>query len=184
MNSMGICLAVLMLGVGTTALAARADTFQIVAAKTHLANGVYLLDAEVQFDLGQRPLDALKNGVPLVIENQIEITQRNNWLPDNTVAALSQRYQLKFHPLTEQYLVTNLNSGERQNFRTMGRALAGLGTLRGLPILDDTLLDPGAAYTVRMRVGIDLEALPTPLRLLAYVYGDWRAKSQWQEWQL
>ena len=48
-----------------------------------------------------------------VIENQIEILQRKNWLPDTTVASLSQRYQLKYHPLTEQFLVTNLNSGER-----------------------------------------------------------------------
>jgi len=184
LTPVGIYAIVLLLGGATTAFAARADTFQIVSADTRLADGVYLLDAEVEFDLGPKPLDALKNGVPLVIENQIEITQSKNWFPDKTVAALSQRYRLKFHPLTEQYLVTNLNSGERQNFRTMGGALAGLGSLRGVPILDDTLLDPKAEYYVRMRVGIDLEALPAPLRLLAYVYGEWRSKSSWQEWQL
>lgn len=175
---------VLMLCVGTAAPAARADEFRIIAADTRLADGVYLLDAEVEFNLAEKPLDALKNGVPLVIENQIEIIQIRNWLPDTTVASLSQRYQLKYHPLTEQYLVTNLNSGERQNFRVMESALAGLGTVRGLPILDDTLLDSDAEYTVRMRVAIDLEALPAPLRLLAYISGEWRAKSQWQEWQL
>ncbi len=174
----------LWLCVGTAAVAARADTFRIVAADTRLTDGVYLLNAEVEFDLGQKPLEALNNGVPLVIENQIEILQRKNWLPDKTVASLSQRYQLKYHPLTEQFLVTNLNSGERQNFRTMGSALAGVGMVRNLPILDDSLLNPKAEYRVRMRVGIDLEALPAPLRLLAYLSGEWRTRSQWQEWQL
>ena len=66
----------------------------------------------------------------------------------------------------------------------MEGALTGLGTIRGLPILDDSLLSANAEYFVRMRVGIDLEALPAPLRLLAYISGEWRAKSQWQEWQL
>ncbi len=180
----GIGALLCVLCAGTPALGATADTFRIVEADTRLSEGVYLLDAEVEFDLGPKPLEALKNGVPLVIEAQIEILQRRKWLPDTSVAALVQRYRLKFHPLTEQFLVTNLNGGERENFRTMEGALTGLGTIRGLPILDDSLLSANAEYFVRMRVGIDLEALPAPLRLLAYISGEWRAKSQWQEWQL
>jgi hypothetical protein len=112
------------------------------------------------------------------------VSRLRQWLPNETVASLLQQYRLKYHSLTETYLVTNLNSGVRRSFPTMRSALREMGKIRNLPVIDVSLLEPGQDYWIELRVGLDIEALPAPLRLMAYLSGDWWTTSEWLKWQL
>jgi hypothetical protein len=161
-----------------------APSVQIANAETRLDENVYTLDADLEYTLGPQPLEALANGVPIVFELQIEVFQPRRLLPDSTVATLRQRDRLKYLSLTRRYLVTNLNSGERNSFRSQEEALAFLGRVRDLPILDRGLLEAEDGYQVRMRVVLDIESLPAPLRLLAYLSSQWRINSEWTKWSL
>jgi hypothetical protein len=100
------------------------------------------------------------------------------------VAELQQRYQLVYLPLTQQYQVRNLNSGALHNLPSLQVALSVLGTIVDLPLLDRELLADGNAYQARMRVELDIEELPLPLRLLSYFTDEWRLRSEWYEWSL
>ena len=165
-----------------TANAQDDPSVRIVGAETRLE--VYSLNADLEYALGSEPLEALANGVPIVFELQIEVREPRRLLPDATLASLRQRYRFKFLSLTQRYLVTNLNTNERNSFRSREEALEFLGHIRDLPILDRALLDPREAYLVRMRVILDIESLPAPLRLLAYLSSQWRISSEWAEWSL
>ena len=158
--------------------------FRVLDASTRLVDGVYMLDARVHFDLTPEATEALDSGVPMVVEMQIQVFEPRDLLWDRTVAALVQRHQLEYRALADRYLVINLNSGERSSHTRLDVALARLGRVRNLPMLDRRLLEKGVRYGVRMRALLDIESLPLPLRPVAYLSSAWDLASEWHEWLL
>ena len=165
-----------------TPLSARETT--ISNTRTLLVDGVYRLGAHVDFDFNETLYDALHNGVPLLIELRVEVLQEREWLWSELVAELRQRFQLQYHALSRYYLVRNFSSGAQYSFRTMNEALEYIGNVYDLPLIDAKLLEPKQNYVVRMRADIDVEALPTPVRLWAYLGSAWSLKGNWKQWQL
>lgn len=157
--------------------------FDIISASTRLEGGVYRLSAQIKYRFSQATLEALKNGVPLTVELEMEV-RRQRWVWDETIYALSQRFRLEYHTLSRQYLVTNLNSGERRGFPNQSSALQFMGKIIDFPLLDKGLLASNQRYTGALRARLDVDALPTPLRLFAYISDDWRLASKWHTWQL
>lgn len=176
---LGVLLAV-VLGVP----AAWADGFKVVRAHTTTTDSVIRLDARLEFDFTPPPLEALRNGVPLTIEVQIEVLRAREWAWDETIASVLQRYRLEYHALARQFVVFNLNSGELRSFPTRNGAIEFMGRIQDFPLLDRALLVKGGSYYGRLRTTLDIESLPPPLRPLAYLSSDWRLSSPWYAWSL
>lgn len=157
--------------------------FEVRSASASLINGVYYLEARVQYRLSSEAVEALESGMALTIELQMDVIRLRRWLPNQGVANLRQRYQLQYHALSERYLVRNLNSGEQETFSTLFSALNFLGRIVDLPLLDAALLEDGR-YEVRMRAVLDTREFPGPLRLLAFWADGWRIESDWYTWRL
>ena len=147
-------------------------------------DGVYYLDARLDITLGSEMLAALRNGVSLVVQVNLEIIRPRRLWMDERLVNLAQRYQLRFHALTQQYLVSNLNTGIHESFHTLSGALDYLSHIRSLPVLDAGLLRTGETYRARLRVHLDLNALPLPLQIKAYTRRDWRITSPWMVWNI
>jgi len=158
--------------------------FEVRSAEAELIDGVYYLDARVQYRLSADALDALEAGVALTLELQIEVNRQRRLLPDQNVAQLTQAYQLQYHALSDRYVVRNLNTGEQESFATLFAALNQLGRIVDLPLIDAALLDDGARYRARMRAVLDTRAFPGPLRLLVFWADGWRIESDWYSWRL
>lgn len=158
--------------------------FDIVSASTRLEGDVYHLNARIDYRFSGPALDALQNGVPLTVELEMEVRRRRSWLWDETVYALTQRFRLEYHALSQQYLVNNLNSGERRGFSTRSGAVQFMGQINNFPFLDKGLLEKDVRYEGALRVALDRETLPAPLRLVAYLSDDWRLASEWFTWPL
>ncbi len=157
---------------------------RISDVRTLLVDGVYRLGARVTFDFNETLPDALHHGVPLLIELRIEVLRKRAWLWPALVAELRQRFKLEYHVLSRRYLVYNYASGVQQSFRSMDVALSYIGEIYDLPLIDEQLLDLSQQYRVRLRADIDIEALPTPVRLWAYLGSEWSLKSRWFVWPL
>lgn len=158
--------------------------FKVRDAHAVLRDDVYLLDADIDFRFSEASLEALQNGIPLVLEIQIKVEKPREWLWSETVASLSQRHRLQYHALSDRYVVHNLNTGLRQSFARLENALDALGALREFPMLDRRLLEGDTRYRVKLRAGLVVEELPTPIRLWAYASDQWRLDSDWYTWQL
>lgn len=161
-----------------------AAEFRVLDTATRLENGVYRLDARLEYRFSRAALEALQNGVPLTVDIQMEVRRHRSWLWNETVYALTQRFQLEYRPLSRQYLVSNRNSGERQTFTSQDAALQFMGQIRDFPLLDQSLLTQDAQYEGAIRAVLALDALPAPLRLMAYLSEDWRLASAWRVWPL
>jgi len=157
--------------------------FVVEDARIHLANGSYQLDATIDYRFTETALEALRNGVPLTVVVKVEVYRTRPFLWDERVAKLRLRYQLRYRALSQLYQVVNLGSGTKRNFASITAAIRALGTIRGLEAIDRGVLKPGGQYSARLRASLDIEALPLPLRPLAYVSPAWHLASKWYQWQ-
>ena len=133
-----------MLAMSATAqqIPERQGFFDIRSATTTLNNGVHELEARLQLILSDEALDALNSGVPLTIELEFEVIRvRGLWLDDSS-AVLTFEYALEYRPLSQRYIVRNLNSGDQDSFSTLYSAFNNLGRIQGLPVIDDAVLSP------------------------------------------
>lgn len=161
-----------------------AEGFVIKKAETVLENEVYLLNASMDLKFSNDALEALRSGVPLIVLVNLEVNQERNWWWDKTVATLQQGYLLLYHALSEKFIIHNLNSGAQHNFISLSAALSALGHINKLPLIDAKLLQPGNHYYVQMRVYLDIESLPAPMRPIAYISSQWQLESDWYTWPL
>jgi hypothetical protein len=158
--------------------------FEVRSAMVELRDGVYFLNAVIDYRLSTEARDALHSGVPLGIRLDVEISHPRRWWFDNDNATLRQSYQLEYHALSERYIVLNVNSGDQASFGSLGGALEYLGRVERFPLIDAALLEPGRSYDVRLRAVLDEEQFPGPLRLLAFWRRDWSIASEWYRWPL
>jgi hypothetical protein len=162
----------------------RAGYFEVRSASTRQVGGVHTLDARLQLVLSSEALEALSSGVPLTIELQLEVIRVRRFVWDDAEAELALRYELEYRPLSQRYLVRNLNSGDQESFATLYSALNHLGRVQGLPVIDDALLEYGKNYRVRLRAMLNTQQYPAPLRLLFFWRDEWQLQSEWSEWLL
>ncbi len=167
---------------GVSALAD--ERFDIRSAATQLQNGVYYLTARIDLPLSDEALEALESGLELTIQMQIEVFRQRRFLPDPEIANLRQDYVLSYQPLSQRYLVSNRNSGDQSSHATLFAALNKLGRISALPVIDEALLGNDSRYEIRLRVVLDQNTLPGPLRLLAFWGNSFRLQSEWYAWML
>jgi len=158
--------------------------FDVRSAGTAMVAGVHELEARLQLILSAEALDALGSGVPLTIELSMEVIRVRRFMPDDVEAELTVTYELEYRPLSQRYIVRNLNSGDQNSFATLYSALNNLGRIQGLPVIDDALLEPGSAYRMRLQALLSTRQYPAPLRILFFWRSQWQLKSDWYQWNL
>lgn len=162
----------------------RGGYFNVRSANAAIDDGVLELDARLQLLLSNEANDALTSGVPLTIELQLDVIRMRRFMPDAGVAELRVQHELEYRPLSQRYIVRNLNSGEQESFATLYSALNNLGRVQGLPIIDESLLDANSNYRLRLRALLSTQQYPAPLRMLFFWRDQWQLASDWYEWRL
>lgn len=158
--------------------------FMVTEANTSRGETAWRLDAMIAIRLSEGAREALENGISLILEFQVQALEKQPWLWKSVVAEQQRRRQLHYHALSRTYLVKDLDTGFQRSFRYLEAALQYAGVLEDVEVLEYQSMNSGRQYTVRVRGSLDIESLPTPVRLLAYVSSAWDMDSEWQQWQL
>lgn len=158
--------------------------FVVTYASSGLERGVYYLNANMDLQLNKRARDALANGVALTLVVNIRILHGRKLLWNALIAELDERYRLNYRPLSRSYTVRNVNSGDVKSYDSLSGALAAIGRIRRLPLIDASLLNKHSRYLGTMRIVLDTNDLPGPLRLMAVFMPDWQLASAWHQWVL
>jgi hypothetical protein len=158
--------------------------FNINSATVQEKDNIFYLDADIDYWFSEQVLEALNNGVPLNILVEIQLVEKRKFLWNRIMADVTQYYQLQYHALTRQYVLRDLNANENYNFLTLQLTLSSLGTISQLPVFAKQLLDNNGNYQIRIKPSIDIEALPSPLRPVAYISSEWQFAGKWYSWPL
>lgn len=154
--------------------------FRVRSADVRLEGGVYFLDAKIVFDFSAEAIEAMNNGVTLTVLIDVEVfRQRALW--DRKILSRQFRFHVGVHALSKKYIMKNLDTGETQTYRSVEEMAAALGAIERLPLFEASSLESARKNTARVRARLDIEALPSPLRPLAYVSQAWRLASDWYE---
>jgi hypothetical protein len=157
---------------------------QINHAETTLQNKSYLLSANIVYRLSPKAMEALQNGVPLFWQVRIKVTQARFFLWNKTLSESTIRYHLDYHALLNMFRVRNETTGEIHNFSTLSAALDLMSAVRDFPVINQADVDTDTPTNVAIKVDFDPEALPLPLRTVAYLNREWYLSSEWTVWPL
>jgi len=158
--------------------------FAVLTAESRPVNGVVRLNVLFELAFSKQLVEALQNGVSLNLLIDIAILKERSYVWSKQVATLQQRYQISYQPLTNTYALANLNSDLEFQFPTLESLLAVITVLHDFPLLDYSLLDAEASYRGEIRIAVDRDSFPVPLRLMSYVSSDWHLVSDWYSWSL
>jgi hypothetical protein len=158
--------------------------FRVDQARSRLENGVYYLDATIAYDFSKEALEALDHGVPLTIVTHLQVRRVGAWLWEDSLQDLQLRSVIRYKPLSERYEIYRLPDTSGQGFVSREAALKALSEIAGLALVDADRLEADEAYEVQIKVRLDIEELPLPLRPIAYLKPSWKLSSGWSKWPL
>ena len=158
--------------------------FIVESAELKLVGAGYTLNADIRFHFSKEALRALEHGIAMQIDIEMQAKQARKWLWDKKIRKKILSQRLEHQPLSDQYLVTNLNTGIKRLFHSFHHALEYMGSIINYPFLEVAALEQGKTYIALVRASLNTESLPVPLRLSAYVSSDWQLSSLWYKWTI
>ena len=144
----------------------------------------YVLNADIDYRFSPRALDALQNGVPLTVTVTVKLFRYRKYVWNKTIVSRRIRYRLSYHALPRRFRVVSESLGKQQNFANLEDSLVAMGQIRDVPLLGVAEISAKDSYIAQMKVSLDIEALPLPLRSVAYVIPQWYISSAWYKWPL
>jgi Domain of unknown function (DUF4390) len=144
----------------------------------------YLVSADIDYQLSKKATEALRNGVPLFWTYQLKVEEQRDYLWNKTVADKTVLYRIQYHALLNMYRVKNENNGKIDNFSTLQAALDLLSTVRDFPLVEKSKILADTSYIGKMKIHFERDALPLPLRPVAYLNPQWQLSSDWYTWPL
>jgi hypothetical protein len=151
---------------------------------TKIGNG-YTLDANIRYPLTPRVIEALENGVPITFLQHFQLSQpfpiigkHWPWGWQKTLWSTVIAHELRYHALSEQYILLTLGNNKQRSFPSLETALTALGKIHAFNLPPEYDIEPNV-MTFEIRTELDIHALPTPMRPGALVSDKWQIASPW-----
>lgn len=176
---------ILLAALGLACFSQALADFKVTEAQPTLTEAALLLTANLDLNLSPKVEEALAKGIPLEVNIDIRLYRHRRFLWNTTIADWTLRRRVQYHALSGQYLLSSGEPGAeiRESLLTQQAALKQLGALNDLKLAIKKSLPPDK-YLVDIRVSLDIEALPTPLRPVAYTTPSWHLNSGWTTWKV
>ncbi len=129
-------------------------------------------------ELNEDQKEMLNNGIPFTFVYELRLSTPRRFGPPKVIVERSYRYTLKYHALSKQYVVHDGGLTWQKSYPTLSLALAQIKQRKGLAI-PPPKSDEVIRYFGSARLRLDIEALPAPLRIPAYLSRRWQLTSGW-----
>ena len=162
-----------------------AADFKVAEVQPKFVGQSLVLIGNLDLGLSPKVEEAIAKGIPLEIVIDIRLYRQRRYLWDRKIATWTLNRRIQYHALSGQYLVSagSADAETRESLLTQQEALKQLGSLNDLKLaLAET--PTGDGYSMDIRVSLDIEALPAPLRPVAYTSFAWHLNSGWTSWKV
>jgi hypothetical protein len=138
-----------------------------------------------RFDLGfsEAIEEALHNGVNISLTIKLNLFKNRRFMWDEHIAQWAFDRGISYHSLTNRYVLSSSGKNGRQSFSSLNDLFDEIEAFNfQSDIQSDTLPESKHGYKLQLQVALDKTALPSPLRVMAYILPAWRQKSDVHEW--
>ena len=174
------CALLLLLLMQSTSMA---NVFSVNNPHIHKIGNGYVLNANVSYPLTPRVIEALENGIPITFFQEFQLIRPfpvlGNLLKwDKDLWHSTLYYELRYHALSDTFLLLSLDTRNQQSFSSLQSALHALGTISNMNLPPKYTQDKKKPV-LQIRSGLDLSALPTPMRPGVLLSSKWQLTSPW-----
>lgn len=161
--------------------------FKALEIQPKFAGNTLELAGQLELAFTPKVEEALGKGIPLEILLEVRLYRERDWLWNRKLGDWKLTREIRYHALSGQYLVkfSPARAGGQESHTSLSEAMRALGNLNDLRFaLDDTPVGADETLVIRLRASLDIEALPTPLRPVAYTSLAWHLNSGWSQWKV
>lgn len=156
----------------------------VESAFVSIEDGVYLLQARVQYPVNDQIRAALRDGVSLTFELEAVVERERRFWADARVVDLKLERELVYHTVSDRYVVRGAQGRDLDSYPSLEAALAALGNVDRWPILVASQVAGDAEHAVKVRAGVRRGRLTDALRVLLFWTDDWHRETEWYQWSL
>ncbi|MGH8204169.1 MAG: DUF4390 domain-containing protein [Steroidobacteraceae bacterium] len=160
-----------------------AGRFEVRNAYVELADGAWQLDVSLDLGLADAARQAFDQGVPLVLQLEIEASVDRRLLPAEEVVSMTREWQLAYDAIAGRFVVTDGATGAHVSHSTQAEALEALSRIGGIRIADARTLPEGRRFDMRVRATVEVGELPAAVRMLLF-WRDWSRSTEWYAWKV
>ncbi len=165
-----------------TAIADESGLDLVAPAKTW-SDGRLQVSTGIDFRPGDEPLEALDSGVALVISLQARASRVHGFIARERYRR-ERQLEIRYLPLSRYYQLRDLESGDQESYPRLSMLFDELRRARTLELGLESGEAEAARWQVQVRARLDISSLPSPMRLPAWLSGQWRLGSRWHTWRL
>ncbi len=157
--------------------------FEILSGRTFITADAIVTEVSLDLSLNDTVVEAINEGIELHIVADLRLLRVRHWIWDQAIGEWSTGFRLKYHDLSSTYVLTDERSGELETFTTIRDAMDSLANLTiSLPVVTETLPENPNGYRASLRIDIDRDSLPPPLKLITEITPAWQLGSKWTQW--
>ena len=158
--------------------------FVVENVQANLVQQELHVSTKINLSLSEQAELAVDNGVPLVVLTEFALI-KDGILWNKTLLKHKNGQQLRYHSLSDRYVVEDLDVEEIDTYGSVTEALQSMGAFRSvvLPLPESMGMD-ATQYTLSVRSRLDINKLPAALRPLAFFSPSWRLTTDWTSWQI
>lgn len=159
--------------------------FTINSVSTKTDDHTLYVYPDLNLNLSQEVKKAIKHGIPIRIVIEMVLAQRRPFFWNSDIAAWQFPMTIRYHSLTNQFLVGNGDTNKNSSYSTATEAINAIGSQDLFTLeLEEPITIAEMRYLLKMRVRVDDELLPIPLRLHTFTDQDWKLNSAWTQWPI
>ncbi len=154
------------------------------SGSSYIDNGVYYSDIDIPINFENEQIKALESGIVFNLELSLNIVDIRNWRLDRDIGELTQVYSIEFNAFTRRYTVSNKNTGRQASMATIQEVSDYLSTIKRLPLVDDSLLDLDANYTVILDSRLRAQGMSQWMKTISFWRESLDSDLEQIQWQL
>ena len=154
------------------------------SGSSYIDNGVYYSDIEIPINFESEQIKALESGIVFDLELNLRIVDIRNWRLDRDVGELTQVYAIEFNAFTRRYTVSNKNTGRQASMAMIQEVSEYLSRIKKLPLVDDSLLDLDASYTVILDYSLRAKGMSQWMKTISFWRESLDSDMEQIQWQL
>jgi len=157
--------------------------FLVQSGQTNLEPGGLVNTIRSSLSLSDEVTEALNSGIELHMVFQFRLFRIRPFIWDDRLGEWNVGYRLKYHALSAGYVLLNETNEELETFLSIRDAMESLQNLTiRLPVITETLPETEHGYRMSLRILMNTEMLPSPLKLVTEISGAWKLDSEWAQW--
>lgn len=172
----------------------QAGEFVVKTASAELSATQLQAQALFALKLNNIVNEALHNGIPITLTTQLSLLRQRRWLWHKKLASWQQQHLISYHSLSDRYQLNSTSKESSQSYASIRAVLNEIEHFSLSRPLDPNItaniapnITPSKSsrrhnYALKLVIWLEIEALPSALRVVAYASPSWRIKSPARIW--